>query len=118
MKPSERIHLIKETSVALGKESWSIIDLTLKQFKLPWTDEWRGDNKDDYVMDMITDANDQALVELAKHLGVVTELESSEKPTFWSPEQPRIFLSHLAKEKVAVKNEILGSGLEISALLC
>ncbi len=104
MKPSERIHLIKETSAALGKENWSIIDLTLKQFKLPWTDEWRGDNRDDYVMDMINNASDQSLVELAKHLGVVTELESSEQPAFWSPEQPRIFLSHLASEKIAVKN--------------
>jgi len=103
MKPSERIHLIKETSVALGKENWSIIDLTLKQFKLPWSEQWNGSNRDDYVMDMINNASDQSLVDLAKHLGVVTELESSEQPTFWSPNQPRIFLSHLATEKVAVK---------------
>lgn len=104
MKPSDRIHLIKETSAALGKENWSIIDLTLKQFKLPWSDQWNGSNRDDYVMDMISNTSDQSLVDLAKHLGVVTELESSEQPGFWSPNQPRIFISHLATEKIAVKN--------------
>jgi len=104
MKPSDRIHLIKETSAALGKENWSIIDLTLRQFKLPWSEQWNGSNRDDYVMDMISNANDQSLVDLAKHLGVVTELESSEQPAFWSPNQPRIFLSHLAKERIAVKS--------------
>ena len=104
MKPSDRIHLIKEISVALGKENWSIIDLTLKQFKLPWSSQWNGSDRDDYVMDMINNASDQSLVDLAKHLGVVTELESSEQPSFWSPNQPRIFISHLATEKIAVKN--------------
>ena len=104
MKPSDRIHLIKEISVALGKENWSIIDLTLKQFKLSWSSQWNGSDRDDYVMDMINNASDQSLVDLAKHLGVVTELESSEQPSFWSPNQPRIFISHLATEKIAVKN--------------
>ena len=104
MKPSDRIHLIKEISVALGKENWSIIDLTQKQFKLPWSSQWNGSDRDDYVMDMINNASDQSLVDLAKHLGVVTELESSEQPSFWSPNQPRIFISHLATRKIAVKN--------------
>ncbi len=36
MKPSDRIRLIKEVSASLGKENWKLIDLTLKQFKLPW----------------------------------------------------------------------------------
>ncbi|MCH7768728.1 MAG: toll/interleukin-1 receptor domain-containing protein, partial [Nitrospinae bacterium] len=103
MKPSDRIHLIKEISASLGEESWKLIDLTLKQFNLPWTDEWNGDTKGDYVIDMISDASNQSLVKLAKHLGVVTELESSELPTFWSPNHLRIFLSGLATEKKAIK---------------
>lgn len=103
MKPSDRIHLIKEISASLGKENWTLIDLTLKQFKLPWSDQWNGSNTDDYVIDMISNADDHSLVDLAKHLGVVTELESSEQPAFWSPNQPRIFLSHLATEKKAIK---------------
>ncbi|PTN32380.1 toll/interleukin-1 receptor domain-containing protein [Desulfonatronum sp. SC1] len=103
MKPSDRINLIKEISAFLGKENWTLIDLTLKQFKFPWSDQWNGNSTEDYIIDMISNAEDQSLVDLAKHLGVVTELESSEQPAFWSPNQPRIFLSHLATEKRSLK---------------
>lgn len=114
MKPSDRIHLIKEISTALGKENWNLIDLTLKQFGLPWSYQWNGSGTEDYILDMISDISDQSLVELAKHLGVVTELESAETPDFWSPNQPRIFFSHLATEKktvAAIKTELEKYGL-------
>lgn len=102
MQPSDRIYLIQKISTTLGKENWSLIDLTLKQFGLPWTDQWNGSDRCDYVIDMISDANDQILVDLAKHLGVVTQLLSTSSPTFWAPNQPRIFISHLGK----IKNQV------------
>ena len=83
----------------LGHEDWPLIDLTLKQFQMSWTDQWQGTERSDYVIDMISGAEDQTLVDLAKHLGVVTELESIESPSFWTPNQPRIFISHLAAVK-------------------
>ncbi|MEW6595595.1 MAG: toll/interleukin-1 receptor domain-containing protein [Thermodesulfobacteriota bacterium] len=99
MKASDRIKLIKGIAASLEKESWRLIDLTLKQFKLPWSNTWDANDKSGYVMEMVSEAADEALVDLAKHLGTITELGSTEAPSFWQPDQPRIFLSHLSKEK-------------------
>lgn len=99
MHPSERIKHIKEISKELSKEEWSLVDLTLKQFGLPWSDQWGGD-KEDYIIEMISTADDARLLELAKHLGVASQLETAEEPEFWSSGEARVFLSHLAKNKV------------------
>ena len=101
MKPSDRINLIRDIAVALDSEPWNLIDLTLKQFGLPVMD-WTGSNKAAYVIDMIGSAPDAALFELGKHVGAVLELDSVEPPSFWQDQQPRIFISHLSKNKVAV----------------
>lgn len=102
MKPSERIHLIRDVSKALGQESWNLIDLTLKQFGLPITNSWNGSDRAAYTMDMISEAMDETLLDLGKHLGVVLELESVAPPSFWEEHEPRIFVSHLAKTKKEV----------------
>lgn len=103
MKPSDRIHLIRDVAKALGNESWNLIDLTLKQFGLPWTNEWNGGgDRDAYVMDMISESSDEVLLELGKHVGAVSELESIEAPTFWEEQAPRIFISHVSATKKAV----------------
>ena len=98
MHPSERIKHIKEISKELSKEEWSLLDLTLKQFGLPWTDQWSGD-KENYIIEMLSTADDSPLLELAKHLGVASQLESTEEPEFWSGGEARVFLSHLALNK-------------------
>lgn len=69
MKPSERISVISEISSRLSGAEWPLIDLTLKQFSLPWTDEWSGE-KDAYIIQMIEDADDEKLLELAHHVGI------------------------------------------------
>jgi signal recognition particle subunit SEC65 len=99
MHPSERIKHIREISKELSKEEWSLLDLTLKQFGLPWTDQWSGD-KESYVIEMISAVNDDDLLELAKHLGVASQLESVDEPLFWDSSEARVFLSHLAVNKV------------------
>jgi hypothetical protein len=101
MHPSERIKHIKSIASELSKEEWSLLDLTLKQFGLPWTDRWSGD-KDDYVIEMLSGAEDAPLLELAKHLGVASQLETAQEPVFWSSNDAKIFLSHLATMKVEV----------------
>lgn len=98
MNPSERIKHIKEISTELSKEEWSLLDLTLKQFGLPWTDQWGGD-KENYVIEMLSEAPDEPILELAKHLGIASQLETTDEPIFWSGGQPRVFLSHLAANK-------------------
>ena len=101
MNPSERIKHIKAIAEELGKEDWALIDFTLRQFNLPWSDAWNGDGAVNYVIDMTGDADSGVLIELGKHLGTVSELESSESPTFWQENEPRIFISHL----VAIKGK-------------
>lgn len=71
---SDCIAIITGAARLLSAEEWSLIDLTLKEFHLPWTDNWSGD-KNSYVIEMLTDASDDSLVALAHHVGF--ELESS-----------------------------------------
>ena len=99
MHPSERIKHIKEISKELAKEEWALLDLTLRQFDLPWSEFWSGGDKESYVIDMISSAKDEPLLELAKHLGVASQLEKSNAPRFWQEVEARVFLSHLAIHK-------------------
>ena len=101
MHPSERIKYIKAITSELSKEEWSILDLTLKQFGLPWSDQWSGD-KENYVIEMISSSEDGPLLEIAKHLGVASQLETEKEPGFWAADAARIFLSHLATMKAQV----------------
>lgn len=71
MKPSDRIKIIIEIANNLAPADYSLIDLTLRQFGLPWTDEWSGDgDKVRYVVEMIQTADDQSLLDLASHLEI------------------------------------------------
>ncbi|MBU2969069.1 toll/interleukin-1 receptor domain-containing protein [Pseudoalteromonas sp. C2R02] len=100
MHPSERIKHIKDISIELAKEDWALLDLTLKQFGLPWSEQWNGGDKEHYIIEMLSDSKDEALLELAKHLGLASQLESPVEPDFWETDEVRIFLSHLAINKV------------------
>jgi TIR domain-containing protein len=109
MTPSDRIKHIKDISEALGKEDRSLIDLTLKQFGLsPWSRNhyWEGSLQSYvlYMLEDIDDISDESLLELAKHIGAVPELERVETPSFWKPDQPRVFISHLAEIKSKAVN--------------
>lgn len=114
MTPSQRIHHIRSIAAELSKEEWPLIDLTLKQFELPWSNAWEGGDKAAYVIDMISGANDAALLDLAKHLGTASELEPITNPTFWSPNDARVFISHVStiKEKTSLlKSALLEYGI-------
>jgi hypothetical protein len=66
---SKRTKIITEIVSQLSLEEWNIVDLTLRQFGLPWTDNWNGEKKE-YVVAMIEDATDDQLYELANHLNI------------------------------------------------
>jgi hypothetical protein len=103
MNASERIKLIKSITTLLAAENWSIIDLTLRQFKLPTSNAWSGDNKESYVITMVEEANEEVLLELASHLGIEsTPRASALTPTFWKPGHLRLFISHISEHKPAV----------------
>jgi len=103
LTPSQRISLIKEISSRLGAENWPLIDLTLREFKLPPTDEWGG-NSDSYVISMVEKASDQTLIDLAQHCGHTFEIAmvSGIEPPFWKKGMLRMFVSHLGKHRQEV----------------
>ena len=66
--PSQRVVLIRGISDRLGTEDYPLIDVTLRQFSMPWSDDWRGD-KYAYVLAMVQQAPDETLIDLAQHVG-------------------------------------------------
>ncbi|KAF0192043.1 MAG: hypothetical protein FD165_1111 [Gammaproteobacteria bacterium] len=100
LSPSQRVLLMKEIAARLGTEDWPLIDVTLKQFSLPWSDEWRG-SKDAYVLHMVDEAPDQSLIDLAQHVGFQFEEIPAPRvdPPFWRKGMLRLFVSHLATQR-------------------
>jgi len=83
LTPSQRISLLKEIRQRLANEDWPLIGVTLKQFSLPWAEEWRG-TKDAYVLQMIEDAADDVLIQLARHVGFTLAAGGPRvEPPFW-----------------------------------
>lgn len=98
LSPSQRVHVISEVARRLGSEEWSLIDLTLRQFRLPWTDTWHGNDRTSYVIEMIDRADDGDLIALSHHLGYkLTSSRLQVEPSFWHAGFSRVFVSHLAK---------------------
>jgi hypothetical protein len=100
LTPSQRVVLMKEISVRLGAESWPLIDTTLRQFALPWSDEWRG-QADAYVLNMIDAASDDVLIDLAQHVGYKFDEPVTLRvdPPFWRSGMLRLFVTHLAAHR-------------------
>jgi hypothetical protein len=100
LSPSQRISLIKEISTRFDEEEWPLVDLTLRQFKLPNTDDWQG-NKQSYIIQMIDSAKDEVLLDLAQHLGYTFETVGKTliEPSFWEAGKFKLFLSHLAAHR-------------------
>lgn len=100
LSPSQRLVLIKEISDRLGGEDYSLIDVTLKQFSLPWSDQWQGD-KNSYVLNMVAEGPDEVLVDLAQHVGFSFEATPAIRidPPFWRKGMMRLFVSHLATHR-------------------
>jgi hypothetical protein len=96
LTPSQRIQFIKGVGQRLATEEWTLIDLTLKQFSLPWSDGWGG-SKESYLFEMISEASDESLIGLAVHVGLPVEEPTPRiEPPFWRAGMLRVFVSHLA----------------------
>lgn len=95
---SQRVSLIKEIVKRLSVENYSVIDMTLGEFKLPTTDSWSG-GTDSYIMQMVKGQDEAKLLGLAKHLGYSIETPSYLEPAFWEEGKLKVFLSHLSKQK-------------------
>jgi len=90
---------MKSIAQRLGAEEWSLIDLTLKQFGLPWTEQWSG-SKEAYVLEMVERATDDVLVDLGSHVGFhLQDPVSRMEPPFWRKGLFRLFVTHLAAQR-------------------
>jgi hypothetical protein len=112
MTASERITLLKQIANELQKEgSWSIIDLTLKQFEIPTLDNFSG-NHFEYILQQIQFADDEAINDLAVHLKInFSNAKSEITPSFWRDGYFNLFISHLASDKISahdLKNKLEG----------
>jgi hypothetical protein len=106
LTPSQRIKRITEIAKALEPENWLLIDLSLQQFGFPTEDRWEG-QKDGYIIYMLKDGRDEALVDLGEHLGI--RLEETKPPgridpPFWRKGMLRVFVSHLATQRGVAAN--------------
>jgi hypothetical protein len=114
LTPSQRVTLLKKIAKELNRERRVVIDATLHQFSLPTADAMHGDDAG-YILRMIDDAPDKTLLELAAHLGYsLTSKLSVKAPAFWDDGKLRLFISHLAKHKVAagrLKRLLSGYGI-------
>lgn len=105
MTPSERITLLKQIANELQKEeSWSLIDLTLKQFGIPPLENFSG-NQFEYILQQIQFADDEAINDLAVHLKInASNVESEITPSFWRDGYFNLFISHLASDKIRAQD--------------
>lgn len=106
LNSSKRVTLLKEIAKRLGKEDWSLVDVTLKQFALPTQNTWNG-TRPEYVLEMAAEATDQTLIDLAEHCGFATDLNPKHQgidPTFWRKGMFRLFLSHLSTQREVAAN--------------
>ena len=115
LTPSDRIHLIKEIGHRLGTAEWALIDLTLRQFDLPWDNTWGGNNRSAYIMRMIEEGDDDVLLALGRHLGYEFGTARPQiEPSFWIQGYFRLFVSHLAEHRKfadEIQNELIGFGV-------
>ena len=97
LTPSERVRIISEIADRLCDDSWPTIDMTLRQFNLPTTDVWQGNNTHAYVLKMVEDGCDDALLELGLLLGYELDLSlpADAIRSFWEDGKFRLFISHL-----------------------
>ncbi len=101
MNASERVEFIKRISERLANDSWTDIDLTLRQFGFPTTFEWEREDRYTYCVYQVEQGDDSAILDLNSYL---FSLESVEDPfqgenLLWVANRFRLFLSHVSNEK-------------------
>ncbi len=85
---------------------WGDIDLILRQFQLPWADDWRGEDRRTYAIEMIESGADDKLSQLADYLlgPQATSPEAAAGPDAgpWDEGHFKLFLSHVTADKDAI----------------
>jgi len=100
MTTFDKIKLIKAISEFLSQEDWSFIDLHLNEFELPTSETYSG-NKESYIIEHLQKGRVENIIKLGEYLFPSEKEElTSINPHFWKDGYFKLFISHLAKEKV------------------
>lgn len=110
MNAGERVKLIKKLGPTLGKLDWGELNLTLRQFGLPWSDSWHDDDRTEYAVAHIEGADDEKLLELEEYLfpatgptaGATDRVAADPGKGLWTKGLFRLFLSHTNAHKVVM----------------
>ena len=71
MNTAQRIDTRKEIATLLVQRKWVEIDLVLDEHGLPTSDDGRGNNQYQYVIDMLRQASDETILELHSYVTVL-----------------------------------------------
>jgi len=101
LRPSERVKLIQQVSGKLHDLEWGELDLTLRQFGLPWSPQWNDGDKRDYCIHHVEQGEDKALLDLYEHFnGAKFELvPQGDGAHLWQEGCFRLFLTHISTAK-------------------
>ena len=101
LRPSERVKLIQQVSGRLHDLEWGELDLTLRQFGLPWSPQWNDGDKRDYCIQHVEQGGDKELLDLYEHLhGAKFELvPQGDGAHLWQEGCFRLFLTHISSAK-------------------
>lgn len=117
MTPSERIKLIKEITNRLGRDDWTMVNVSLRQFGIRTIepDDFYG-GLSEYIPLALEGNSDQTLIDLAQHLEInLFESPSSiPDPKFWKENFFKLFLSHISsfkKETAELQKSLFSYGI-------
>ena len=96
----------------LGKKPWLEVEYIEKEFGFKHTPSYAGGTKKEHILDLLSVASKEDIIELAKHLDCYLGYEVAQdnnlsKDTnlnIWGDKKLRIFLSHISKHKKFVVN--------------
>src|SRR3954447_26400865 len=116
MRASERVKLIGQICQKLQKIPYSERDMILRQFGVPWSENWNGDVSS-YCLRHVEQGNDATLVELYEHL-FEQQFDGGprgEADHLWEEGFFRLFLSHVSSSNelmVAIKSWLIARGVD------
>jgi len=101
VRASERVKLIQQVSGRLHDLEWGELDLTLRQFGLPWSEAWGGD-KLSYCIEHVEQGDDKTILDLYEHLHDGAKFEGvpyGDGAHLWQDGHFRLFLTHISSAK-------------------
>jgi hypothetical protein len=116
LQPGQRLKLITDIAAVLAAKSWTEIDVHLRQFSLPWAEQWAGGDRHSYVMTQLEGGNDAGLTGLHDYLFPTNAAPAAAAVGgHWKPGCFRVFMSHITADKATIsemKTELSRYGID------